>query len=129
VTPDICVHGDLHTRNIIIQKEQKKIVFVDAICRKATPYTIWLDILLFSFSIAFRADRYRLKYLQEKLFSDIILNKENFDKKLLLLRQELVTGKFFLHLKGSLRGKLRLFIALVIVVKNVLLLFLSGGRN
>lgn len=67
--------------------------------------------------------------MQEKLFSDIILNKENFDKKLLLLRQELVTGKFFLHLKGSLRGKLRLFIALVIVVKNVLLLFLSGGRN
>ncbi len=112
------IHGDLHAGNIILLEKQKRIVFIDALCREATPRNIWLDLLLLSVSIALKLDSRQLKRLQHRLFGDIILQKAALAKRRLMMRQALVLGRFFLRSENSLREKLQALHALMLAVKN-----------
>ncbi len=112
------VHGDLHTRNIIMDKISKKVVFIDALCREATPKNIWLDVLLLAISISFRLGTSGTRAIQQILYNDIIKGNHDLKNRKLLIRQFLVLSKHFFLADKRVREKAKVITALFICVVN-----------
>ncbi len=124
-----CVHGDLHTGNIIIDKKGRKIVLIDALCREARPENIWLDVLLFTVSISNRTGPTQTGNLQQMLYRDIIRDNPVLENRKLLLRQAMVLGRFFLFAARGVRERSRAFRSLMVGVKNFMRLLSPSTRK
>lgn len=122
------LHGDPILQNIIVDTKRKQIVWIDAVCREATPQNAWLDLLLLTISISFRLGCSRTKEIQQMFCNDIIEEHRTLQNRWLLFRQFLLYSRFFLSADSPIRGKAKAM--RLLFTSTMTFLFLLGtGRK
>ena len=123
------IHGDPILQNIIMDTKRKQIIFIDAVCREATPKNIWLDLLLLTVSISYRMGTSRTREMQQILYNDIIKDNRALQSRWLLIRQFLLYSKFFLLADNRIRARTRAIAVLFISAVNFMQLLGTSKKN
>jgi len=123
------IHGDPILQNIIMDTKRKQIIFIDAVCREATPKNIWLDLLLLTVSISYRMGTSRTREMQQILYNDIIKDNRALQSRWLLIRQFLLYSKFFLLADNRIRARTRAIAVLFISAVNFMRLLGTSKKN
>lgn len=123
------IHGDPILQNIIMDKKRKQVVFIDAVCREATPKNIWLDVLLLTVSISYRLGISRTRAMQQILYNDIIKDNHALESRRLLIRQFLLFSKFFLLADDRIRERAKAISVLFISAMNFMRLLNTSPRK